>query len=658
MKKYLWHPWTILSVCLFSAVTGNAQENNPQTSHLKINTGAIKTFVLNKAVTNLKFKTLKLAGGNLIPVQLIDWDDKIVVSTTEGVYSSASAIYDNQTLYLDFGLGNEGASGISETFTNELYIDGVFARYFDVSGLDAGIGAAVLDVNIGTLPAGTHTFRFEVDANNDVAETNEDDNEYSRTITVISTQPTVCANLIPYQRNGWDDKIVLSTVSGTSTSAANFNDNQVIYLDWALRNNGTCNISAPFTTKVYLDNVEISALEVAGLDAGFNLSKPDIEIGPLAAGNHTFKMVGDANGNVSETNENDNEYSRIITVNPAVCVNITPTQPAGWDDKLVVSTAAGTTTSSSDIADNQPIYLDWALKNTGSCGTQVNFTAKIFVDDVLKTTTDIAGLVSNSTYSKTDITIGLLAAGSHTIKIVGDANAAVTETHEGDNEYIRTISVSSTTCANLSPYTPQGWDDEIVLSTRQGTNSSAATIYSDQNIYLDWALDNNGTCDISETFYTKIYVDDALKGNYNIDGIPINYYSFIIDLNIGKLAAGSHTVKMVIDADAQVAETNESENEYTRTLNVEERTSAAFEQSENPAAILVYPNPVSNELFIEFKGNRETIGFEVLNVQGQIIFQGELVERTIIQTSGLSPGYYLIKFNSGKSSEFRRIIKE
>jgi subtilase family serine protease len=658
MKKILLLHWTIVSICLFWTVDGNAQENIIQPPPGKIKSGTIKTFRLKNTVDNLKSKTLKRAGSNLIPVQLIDWDDKIVVSTVEGVYTSASVIYDNQTIYLDFGLGNDGTSGISETFTNELYIDGVFARYFDVAGLDAGNGVAALDVNIGILAAGTHSFRFVVDANDDVAETDENDNEYSRTITVTSTQPTVCANLIPYQRTGWDDKIVLSTVSGTNTSATNFNDNQVIYLDWALRNNGTCNISAPFTTKVYLDNVEISALEVPSLDAGFNLSKPDIEIGPLAAGNHTFRMVGDANGNVSETNENDNEYSRTITVNPVVCVNITPTQPAGWDDKLVVSTVTGTTSSTSEIADNQPIYLDWALKNTGSCGTPVNFTAKVFVDDALIATTDIAGLVSNNTYSKTDINIGMLAAGSHTIKIVGDANAVVTETNEGDNEYIRTISVSSTICANLSPYTPQGWDDEIVLSTRQGTTSSAATIYSDQNIYLDWALDNNGTCDISETFYTKIYVDDALKGNYRIDGIPVNYYSFIIDLNIGKLAAGSYTVKMVIDADAQVAETNESENEYTRTLDIEDRASAALEQRENLASILVYPNPLSNELFIEFKGNRETIGFEVMNVQGQIIYQGELLERTIIQTSGLSPGYYLIKFISGKSSEFRRIIKE
>ncbi len=658
MKKNLLLHWTVLSVCFLWTVAGSAQDNNSQTSHLKIKPGAIKTFELNKAVDNLESKTLKLAGGNLIPIQLNDWDDKIVVSITEGVYTSASVIYDNQTLYLDFGLGNDGASNIPETFTNDLYIDGAFARYFDVSGLDAGYGAAVIDVNIGTLPAGTHTFRFVVDANNDVAETNENDNEYSRTITVIASQPTLCANLIPYQRSGWDDKIVLSTVSGTNTSATSFNDNQVIYIDWALRNNGNCNIPVPFTTKVYLDNVEISALEVPGLDAGVNLSKPDIEIGPLSAGNHTFKMVCDATGNVAETNETDNEYSRTITVNPVVCVNISPTQPAGWDDKIVVSTVSGTTTSSSVIADNQTIYLDWALKNTGSCGTSVSFTAKVYVDDVLKATTDIAGLPSNNTYSKTDVNIGTLSAGIHTIKIVGDANANVTETNEGDNEYTRTITVTSPNCANLSPYTPQGWDDEIVLSTVPGTNTSTTTIYSDQNIYLDWALDNNGTCDISETFYTKIYVDDVLKGDYSIDGLPVGYYAFIADLNIGKLAAGSHTVKMIIDADAQVAETNESENEYTRIVNIEERTSSNFEPTENLANILVYPNPVSSELFIEFKGNRKSISLEVINVQGQIIYKGELLEKIIIQTSALSPGYYLIKFDNGKKSEFRRIIKE
>jgi PKD repeat protein len=74
--------------------------------------------------------------------------------------------------------------------------------------------------------------------------------------------------------------------------------------------------------------------------------------------------------------------------------------------------------------------------------------------------------------------------------------------------------------------------------------------------------------------------------------------------------------------------------------------------------IQVYPNPVSNELIIEIKDNYEQINFEIINIIGQSIYKGSIVEKAIIQTSDFTPGVYLIKFENGEKFEFRKIVKE
>ncbi len=81
--------------------------------------------------------------------------------------------------------------------------------------------------------------------------------------------------------------------------------------------------------------------------------------------------------------------------------------------------------------------------------------------------------------------------------------------------------------------------------------------------------------------------------------------------------------------------------------------------SENESdEIRIYPNPVGNALIIEREGNIETISFEIYNSIGQNIFNGNLKEKTIIQTANFPSGVYLIKLENGKSFEFKKFLKE
>lgn len=71
--------------------------------------------------------------------------------------------------------------------------------------------------------------------------------------------------------------------------------------------------------------------------------------------------------------------------------------------------------------------------------------------------------------------------------------------------------------------------------------------------------------------------------------------------------------------------------------------------------INIYPNPVKNELRIDFVGGST---FEILNLMGQVVYNGNLINNSIVQTSNFSSGVYLIKLKIGNTFEYRKIIKE
>lgn len=71
--------------------------------------------------------------------------------------------------------------------------------------------------------------------------------------------------------------------------------------------------------------------------------------------------------------------------------------------------------------------------------------------------------------------------------------------------------------------------------------------------------------------------------------------------------------------------------------------------------INIYPNPVKDQLRIDFE---EGSTFEILNLIGQVVYTGNMIKNTIVETSPLSSGVYMIKFKTGKTFEYRKIIKE
>ncbi|MCF6357803.1 MAG: T9SS type A sorting domain-containing protein, partial [Draconibacterium sp.] len=74
--------------------------------------------------------------------------------------------------------------------------------------------------------------------------------------------------------------------------------------------------------------------------------------------------------------------------------------------------------------------------------------------------------------------------------------------------------------------------------------------------------------------------------------------------------------------------------------------------------IKIYPNPVSTELTIEVEGNNKIINYEILNSIGQVVVEGNLLEKTTVPISYLTSGFYFVKLEIGNTYKFKKIIKE
>ena len=134
---------------------------------------------------------------NLKPHQPRDWSDEIVVSNVKDTHSDSSLLRDTDDLFVDFSVLNNGPASVTESFRVELFIDGQLARTFESersssSPLMSNYFTSWSDYWIGRLSAGTHTLKIVVDTEDAVSESNERDNEYSKTITVRSGTVSSC----------------------------------------------------------------------------------------------------------------------------------------------------------------------------------------------------------------------------------------------------------------------------------------------------------------------------------------------------------------------------------------------------------------------------------------------------------------------------------
>lgn len=127
---------------------------------------------------------------------------------------------------------------------------------------------------------------------------------------------------------------------------------------------------------------------------------------------------------------------------------------------------------------------------------------------------------------------------------------------------------------NIAPYKPDNWTDKIILKSapvNDGETMQDDIISDGNNFFVALSFINEGDESLTQPFNYKIYIDDVMVHEFRFEEILDIYYYWMywnIQIQNLNLSAGQHTIKAVYDADNEISESNENDNEYSRTFNV------------------------------------------------------------------------------------------
>ena len=258
-----------------------------------------------------------------------------------------------------------------------------------------------------------------------------------------------------------------------------------------------------------------------------------------------------------------------VELTNAAQADLNPYQPSGWPDKMVMSKKAGTHKNNSTFLTSDTIYVDCAIVNDTAVAVTNPFWLSLYVDENPVWNWSANPLSGNAHEEWRDLSLGELSAGEHQIKFVVDTLDSVAETSENDNTYTKTITVKETGLPNLVPYQPTGWSDKILVSNVWGTHADSI-LYSGDPLYVDWAVINKGSGDVTEKFSVLLYVDGFKKKTWTRnEGLEAGESIAVGDFVLKPLEEGLHQIKIVVDREKAVAEGAESDNHYTRWIEVE-----------------------------------------------------------------------------------------
>lgn len=240
--------------------------------------------------------------------------------------------------------------------------------------------------------------------------------------------------------------------------------------------------------------------------------------------------------------------------------DLMPVRPYGWSGALVVSNRTGTNTDGTLNA-NQPAYVDMAFKNVGTEAAGP-FSVELQVDGRSEQTWSATELPTGSMLVYNDFLL-TLGSGLHTLTVVVDSEDTVAEADETNNSVSKTLLWDGGPQPDLTPTTPPGWSNSIVVSTSQGTNTDDTPL-ADHPAYVDVAVTNIGTAGAAG-FTVDLKVDGERAISWSATSLQMGTTWSRSDAVV-ELGGGPHTLEVVVDSGSTVEEIDESNNTATRTI--------------------------------------------------------------------------------------------
>lgn len=576
-------------------------------------------------------------ASNLTPHTWTDygWPSPLVLSTQSTTVQEASIIYDVDTIFVSFSYKNNGNLDVSY-HTIPMIVDNDTISFF-IDELGAGYIAYLELYPIGSLNPGVHTISFLIDYDNQVPESDETDNIYSRTFTVHSTVVQL-PNLAPFAPSGWDAPLTASKNMDDHTSNLTFYDNEDIYLNLSYANYGNGDAGS-HNLSIFQDATLLYS-ENTTLDAGYYYHPENINIGKLLPGTYTIWYILDKNQQITETDETDNEYSIQLTVLASKKPNIKPIKSSGWAAELVVSNTMDNYQNSSTYYDDEELYFHFTIANNGDANAGAFYT-RVYVNGLTYSySLNELGIGIDKKF--VNKSIGKLPIGDYEIRLFPDCYNDLDEWNENDNQITYTFSVIERPLPNLTPSAYTGWSSPIVI--KDGLGAEQTTFKSTDNVFVSISYMNNGGS-VSGAFKTALYLNDVqLQVFDNPSGLAVAQYGKVENIDLGTLNSGSYELKMILDPLNSVIESDEtlSNNEYILSFEV-------VQSSPSDWTVVNYSN--STTAYAQVKINEQTAS---VNDQVAAFVNGECrAISTVVLDGGQSYATLIIQGEIAEDVEFR-----
>ena len=118
--------------------------------------------------------------------------------------------------------------------------------------------------------------------------------------------------------------------------------------------------------------------------------------------------------------------------------------------------------------------------------------------------------------------------------------------------------------ANLTVFTPEGWDGPLVISPRRG-QTTVGQMETGRDQYVTFAVANFGDVGTETSFFVDLYYDEYLVQRFPVEAsLSASHFVSWSDFDrLGeavRLTPGSHMLRLVIDATDLVIESDETDN--------------------------------------------------------------------------------------------------
>ena len=237
----------------------------------------------------------------------------------------------------------------------------------------------------------------------------------------------------------------------------------------------------------------------------------------------------------------------------------------------------------STLAIDQTTYVSWAVTNGLSSDLDRTFFVDVLFDGVMaerwRTDGVRAGFLQVVTAWPGLNSLVDLTAGAHTIKVIVDSTNLIEEINELDNSFERIFIWGAGSGGNpapapppeqlpdFTPFTPDGWTAPIVATSYAG-DVVDGPLSVDVPTYIQYPIHNTGLASTPSDVWVYLYLDDVLVRRDQVLGLLAEQTSTVLDwselFDVTPVAPGTHTLRVVIDPNGLLAESDETNNSFEK----------------------------------------------------------------------------------------------